>query len=112
MSYPNLLIQVGINEWQDQFANHTAVGYVYLIDSKFPYPQFNTTKNIWVYLPRDYFTSSNFYPVVYASDGVTNFDSYFSAAFSEMMIDETMEARYQLGIYCLKIQYVMTGSRH
>jgi hypothetical protein len=42
---------------------HTASGHTLFLDRSFPYPQFNRTKRIWVYLPTDYFTTNKNYSV-------------------------------------------------
>jgi hypothetical protein len=45
---------ISIANWSDMKKNSTAKGNVHILDSKFPYPQFNTYKRIWIYLPPDY----------------------------------------------------------
>jgi hypothetical protein len=58
-------VVVKINNWDDMKGRHTASGNVLILHSKFPYPQFNTYKRIWIYLPSDYYTSTKSYSVVY-----------------------------------------------
>lgn len=78
-----------IQNWEDFKGKHTATGNVHIIHSRFPYPQFNTTKRIWIYLPPDYYTSSKRYPVIYMSDAQNLFDDYFSFI-GEWGVDESM----------------------
>jgi predicted alpha/beta superfamily hydrolase len=78
--------------------NHTASGNVYYLDSHFPYPQFNRTKRIWIYLPADYFSSTNStYSVVYMSDGQNVFDVFYNPGGREWGVDETLEHFYEQG---------------
>ncbi len=55
-----------IMNWDDMKGRHTASGNVHILDRNFPYPQFNRTKRIWVYLPPDYYTSSKNYGVSFS----------------------------------------------
>lgn len=74
--------------------NHTATGNVYFLDTRFPYPQFNRTKRIWIYFPADYFTPESVnktYAVVYMSDGQNVFDTYYNPIGFEWGVDETLE---------------------
>lgn len=54
-------------------------------------PQQKTTKKIWVYLPKDYATSSQKYPVIYMHDAQNLFDASTSYA-GEWNIDETLDS--------------------
>jgi predicted alpha/beta superfamily hydrolase len=84
-------INIGVSNWEDYKGSHSVVGNVEILDRYFPYPQFNTTKQIWIYLPRDYYTSNNRYSVIYMHDAQNLFDTTFSAYGGEWKIDETME---------------------
>lgn len=86
------IINIGVSNWDDFKGFHTVVGNVEILDRFFPYSQFNTTKQIWIYLPSDYYTSNKYYPVIYMQDAQNLFDSAFSAYGGEWRIDETMES--------------------
>ncbi len=86
-------INCQIANWSDMLGWHTSVGNTFILDLDFPIPQLNRTRRVWVYLPQDYFTTTNYYPVVYMQDGQNLFDAVY-AAFGEWNIDSTMEAIY------------------
>ena len=54
-------------------------------------PQLNTSKKIWVYLPKNYTTSAKKYPVIYMHDAQNLFDASTSYA-GEWNIDETLDS--------------------
>ena len=54
-------------------------------------PQLKTTKKIWVYLPKDYKTSSKKYPVIYMHDAQNLFDATTSYV-GEWNVDETLDS--------------------
>ncbi|RNA22685.1 T9SS C-terminal target domain-containing [Brachionus plicatilis] len=87
---------IKINGWNDFNGDHSVTGNVYIIDTKFPYPQFNTTKTIWVYLPPDYYTSLKSYPVLYMHDAQNLFDKATSFA-GEWSLDEILENNFFTG---------------
>jgi predicted alpha/beta superfamily hydrolase len=92
----NVRVTVEIENWADYFGVHTVVGDVHLVRSNLPYPQLNATKEIFVYLPPDYHTSTTkTYSVVYLQDGVFNFDSFWDTEYGELKSDETMESFYR-----------------
>ena len=84
-------IDCQIANWEDMLGWHTSVGNTYFLDLDFHIPQLNRNRRIWIYLPPDYFTSTNYYPVVYMQDGQNLFDAVY-APFGEWNIDSTMEA--------------------
>ncbi len=86
---------ITVSNWDDFKGKHSVVGNVQIIDRFFPYPQFNTTKRIWIYLPNDYYTTTKWYPVVYMHDAQNLFDTTYSIYGGEWRIDETMEGFYQ-----------------
>jgi predicted alpha/beta superfamily hydrolase len=54
-------------------------------------PQLGRQRRIWAYLPVDYYTTTNHYPVLYMQDGQNLFDEVY--AFSdEWSIDESMDS--------------------
>lgn len=92
----DMKISIKIQNWMDMKGIHTAVGNTNIIDTNFPYPQFNRTKRIWIYLPPNYYTSIQKYPVIYMHDGQNLFDKLYSNT-GEWNIDETMESLYAQG---------------
>lgn len=54
----------------------------------------NFTANIWIYLPPNYNTSSNKYPVIYMHDSQNLFDAASSFA-GEWEVDETLNAVFE-----------------
>lgn len=82
-----LLLAFGFCVAQER--KHTALENVKIISEKFEIPQLKTTRRIWIYLPKDYETSSKKYPVMYLQDGQNLFDEATSYA-GEWGIDETM----------------------
>ncbi len=79
-----------VANWQDQIGAHTITGNVIQLDYDFAIPQLGRTRRIWMYLPADYFTSTNNYPVVYLHDGQNVFDNATSFI-SEWDVDGTMQ---------------------
>jgi predicted alpha/beta superfamily hydrolase len=76
--------------WEDMLGWHTAAGNTHILDLDFNIPQLNRSRRIWIYLPQDYYTSSNKYPVVYMQDGQNLFDYVYSFG-DEWEVDESME---------------------
>jgi predicted alpha/beta superfamily hydrolase len=54
-------------------------------------PQLQTSRKIWVYLPKNYSNSKKKYPVIYMQDGQNLFDSKTAYA-GEWNIDETLDS--------------------
>ncbi len=63
-----------IKGWRDDFPPSTASPNVHLVDSAFYMPQLDRHRTVWVYLPEDYATSGERYPVLYMHDGQHLFD--------------------------------------
>jgi len=61
----NQTAKIYILNWLDMKGRHTASGNVIFLDRRFPYPQFNRTKRIWIYLPPDYYSTNKNYSVIY-----------------------------------------------
>lgn len=66
-------------------------------------PQLNTTKKIWLYLPKGYNTSTRKYPVIYMHDAQNLFDASTSYA-GEWNIDETLDS--------IKAKVIVIGVEH
>ena len=64
---------------------------VKIMKADFEVPQLNTTRRIWIYLPKSYAKSkSKYYPVLYMHDGQNLFDAA-TAPFGEWGIDEALD---------------------
>lgn len=79
-----------VANWEDQTGTHTINGNVIQLDYNFEIPELNRSRRIWIYLPPDYFTSTNYYPVVYMQDGQNVFD-YASSFAGEWDVDGSMQ---------------------
>lgn len=66
-------------------------------------PQLKTTKKIWVYLPKNYNTSTQNYPVIYMHDAQNLFDAKTSYV-GEWNVDETLDS--------IKAQVIIIGIEH
>ena len=87
----NMTIENQVANWKDQLGWHTSVGNTKILDMDFYIPQLNRYRRVWIYLPQDYYTANNSYPVMYMHDGQNLFDNVY-AAFGEWNVDETMES--------------------
>lgn len=88
-------VDIQVENWNDMLGWHTSVGNTFIIDSDFYMPQLNRYRRIWIYLPQDYFSTINAYPVVYMHDAQNLFDAVY-APFGEWNVDSTMEALFGL----------------
>ncbi|MNI26451.1 Endo-1,4-beta-xylanase/feruloyl esterase precursor [compost metagenome] len=78
--------------WRDVLPGdkqHTITGDVRVIPA-FPIPQLQTTRRVWIYLPRSYNEGTRRYPVLYMHDGQNVFDQATSWGI-EWGVDETLE---------------------
>ena len=66
-------------------------------------PQLKTTKKIWVYLPKNYNTSTKKYPVIYMHDAQNLFDAATSYV-GEWNVDETLDS--------INAQVIVIGIEH
>ena len=66
-------------------------------------PQLQSTKKIWLYLPKEYATSKKKYPVIYMHDAQNLFDSKTAYA-GEWNIDEKLDS--------LNAQVIVVGIEH
>ena len=66
-------------------------------------PQLKSTKKIWVYLPKDYASSTKNYPVIYMHDAQNLFDAKTSYV-GEWNIDETLDS--------INAQVIVIGIEH
>lgn len=91
----NDLLGIIVNGWTDQFVSKqkisTASKNVLIIDTIFYIPQLKRKRTIRIYLPEDYATSKQRYPVLYMQDGQNLFDEATSFA-GEWGVDEFMDS--------------------
>jgi predicted alpha/beta superfamily hydrolase len=80
---------ITINGWEDIGGVPTITAHLRILDSNFPIPQLNRVRRVWICFPPDYFTTENYYPVVYMHDGQNVFNAATSFA-GEWGVDEAM----------------------
>ena len=90
-------LKVTISAWADLTeAVSTAADNVMIWSKDYHIPQLDRERRIWIYLPPDYNTSENRYPVLYMHDGQNVFDN--TASYSgEWEVDETLNALFEEG---------------
>lgn len=80
---------------------HTASANVQVISDSFYMPQLKRKRKIWIYLPSNYTTSKQKYPVLYMQDAQNLFDE-FTAPYGEWGIDEALDSLQKMsGKYCI-----------
>lgn len=93
-------VDISIEGWGDDFTQlpkkHTASVQVSILDSAFVFPQLNTKRRIWIYLPTDYYKSKKKYAVLYMHDGQNLFDAA-TAGYGEWGIDECLDSLFAKG---------------
>jgi metallo-beta-lactamase class B len=98
----NQTINFDVANWEDMLGWHTALGNTHIVTLNFPMGYGLGNRRIWIYLPQDYYTSSNDYPVLYLQDAQNLFDEVYSAFGTEWGIDEAMhileDSAYTKGI--------------
>lgn len=90
-------IEIAIENWSDGSQNETIStkqSNVETFAENFNIPQLNRTRNILVYLPPNYESSTDSYPVLYIHDGQNVFDKATSYA-GEWEVDETLNKLHQ-----------------
>ncbi len=90
-------IDISVLSWEDVGGgNHTAAPNVSILSANFYMPQLNRSRRIWLYLPPNYETSGQSYPVLYMHDGQNLFD--VATSFSgEWRVDETLNELFTQG---------------
>ncbi|WGD35478.1 TIM-barrel domain-containing protein [Olleya sp. YS] len=94
---PNDTFKVKIAGWSHLFDNEeasTASKNVTILSEEFHMPQLNRKRRVWIYLPPDYKTSKQDYPVVYMHDGQNIFDAKTSG-YGEWNVDETLDKLFK-----------------
>lgn len=95
--HQDTIIFVTISGWSDDFKQevvvkkHTASSNVKILDTAFLIPQLNRKRRIWIYLPADYATTKQRFPVLYMHDGQNLFDEA-TAGFGEWGVDECLDS--------------------
>lgn len=69
---------------------------VSILSDTFYIPQLNKKRRIWLYLPKDYQSSTKNYPVLYMQDGQNIFDKTTSFS-GEWNVDETLDSMFMTG---------------
>lgn len=82
-------LPLSIAGWDDLTGNNSGSGNLLVLDSDFLMPQLGRNRRIWVYLPQNYYTSNDDYPVLYMHDGQNVFDQATSFS-GEWGVDEAM----------------------
>ena len=89
-----------IANWRDprtkRVREHTAGPTVSVINEAFEIPQLGRTRRVWIYLPRDYSSTTARYPVLFMHDGQNVFDNATSFV-GEWGVDETLDSLAALG---------------
>ena len=91
-------VSVIIFNWADfgSPGESTAAWNVSVMDENFYMPQLDRERRIWLYLPPDYDSTDNSYPVIYMHDGQNIFDQKTSFA-GEWEVDETLNNLAEMG---------------
>ncbi len=93
-------VSIIIFNWADGGGggNSTAAENVAIMDDEFYMPQLDRYRRIWTYLPPDYESSDDHYPVIYMHDGQNLFDTYTSYA-GEWEVDEALNELFDQGYF-------------
>ncbi|AUC83574.1 TIM-barrel domain-containing protein [Lacinutrix sp. Bg11-31] len=97
---PNDTIHVKIAGWSHLFDTKevsTASKNVSIISETFNIPQLNRKRRVSIYLPPDYNTSKQDYPVVYMHDGQNIFD-VTTSGYGEWNVDETLDKLFKANL--------------
>lgn len=85
-------IDLTISGWEGSSnVNSTASDQVSILTDSFYIPQLNRYRRIWLYLPKNYTTSTLSFPVLYMHDGQNLFDKKTSFA-GEWQVDEALDS--------------------
>ena len=105
-------LNLNIAGWEGLSSNpSTASPQVSILNDSFYITALNRYRKIWLYLPKDYNTSSKKYPVIYMHDGQNLFDRTTSFS-GEWKVDETLDSLYDKGDYsCIVVGIDNGGSK-
>ncbi|MFN3951332.1 MAG: alpha/beta hydrolase-fold protein [Thermaurantimonas sp.] len=91
---PGDTLKINILSWEDLGgSNSTAAANVSILSNAFFMPTLNRNRRIWIYLPLNYTTTSESFPVLYMHDGQNLFDQATSFA-GEWQADETLNSLF------------------
>ena len=89
-------VEVAVLNWANLSSDQspsTAASNVSILSETFEIPQLNRSRRIWIYLPPNYESGTEEYPVLYMHDGQNVFDRKTSFA-GEWEVDETLNTLY------------------
>lgn len=103
----DVAIDCTVKGWKDNYPQrpkpYTASPQVKIIDTAFYIPQLNKKRRIWIYLPKNYASSSKTFSVLYMHDGQNLFNQQ-TAGFDEWRVDETLDSLQKLtGKECIVV---------
>ena len=104
-------IEISILNWNDKRQQNkpsTAVENVHVFAEYFEIPQLNRQRKITIYLPPNYHTSKENYPVLYIQDGQNVFDDSTSYN-GEWEVDETLNEMYNESGFGLIVVAINNG---
>lgn len=105
-------LYLAIQSWEDTGGQgSTAASNVVVMSNSFFMPQLNRTRRIWLYLPPDYDSTTNHYPVLYMHDGQNLFDLYTSFS-GEWEVDESLNSLYDAGKQVPIVVGIDNGGEH
>ena len=92
---PNDTVYIKILSWDKSEADQsTMADNVFILSEDFEIPQLNRKRRIWMYLPPNYKTANQSFPVIYMHDGQNLFDKSTSN-YGEWSVDETLNKLYK-----------------
>ena len=92
---PNDTVHVKILSWDKSEADKsTMADNVFILAEDFEIPQLNRKRRVWVYLPPNYNSANQSFPVIYMHDGQNLFDKSTSN-YGEWSVDETLNKLYK-----------------
>ena len=84
-----------IENWNDLKPGKSTTGKnVFVLSETFDMPELSSKRKIWIYLPPDYESRTENYPVLFMHDGQNLFDQKTSYA-GEWEVDETLDALFK-----------------
>ncbi len=103
-------VTVKILSWDksDSIQNPTTTENAFVLSNDFEIPQLERTRRIWIYLPPNYDTSNESFPVLYMHDGQNIFDANSSYS-GEWGVDETLNKLYEENDFKLIVVGVDNG---
>jgi len=92
----NDTVRVKILNWDKSINSleSTKASNVLVLPKEFEIPQLNRTRRVWMYLPPNYKTSNQSFPVIYMHDGQNLFDNGTSYS-GEWEVDETLNKLFK-----------------